>query len=562
MMASPKMIPLFAQNMYLELNLNNPTAQNVMRSVRPKPDLEILRVIEKAGNDKRIGGIVLNVSSYRADRNTLWELRNALEKFKSRGKKVCAFVSNADLDTYCLATAAHKIVMDDLGILTMMGYAWGRPYVLHSLEKLGIGVRELRYLEYKSANEMFTRESMSDADRKQYGDVLDDIMAITRDTVTKARSWTADEFNSILNDEFMFSAKRAFDRGLVDRTGRKEAVLEAMKELTGSEKPGSFALYGDSASSLSASKIEYKPPKASWLQKPPEIAVVSASGVTDMERGIAAWNLAKTIREVSKKKRVRAIVLRINSTGGSAEAADYVSEAVKIAKRRVPVVVSLGAVAASGGYWASMSASHIVATPVTLTGSIGVIGGWFYDKGLNDKLGVTVDSMQRGNHADLLTGVILPRRDLREDEVIRYRDYILDLYADFTARVAANRGMEIERVESVAQGRVFSGIGALNAGLIDSIGGIDDAIQVARKLANIPEEKEIACNEYPKPKFFDRMMERLMSAGFWGGTGHTLPAAAMADMFLPAPLLEELRYRIAHNGRAMPILSIENGWLY
>ena len=563
LMAAPKMMPLLAQNMYLELNLNYPTAQNVMRSVRPRPDLEIFRVIEKAGNDKRIGGIILNVSSYRAGRDTLWELRNALSQFKSRGKKVCAFISSANLDTYCLATVADKIVMDDLGILTMMGYAWGRPYVLHSLEKLGIGVRELRYLEYKSANEMFTRDSLSDADRRQYGAVLDDIMNITRDTVTKARSWTADEFNSIVNDEFMFSAKRALDRRLVDRTGRKEAVIEAVKEIAGSEKIGGFALYGDSDSSLTGSRASYRPPRTSWPKRPPEIAVIYASGVTDMEQGIAAWTLAQTIREVSEKRRVKAIVLRINSTGGSAEAADYVSEAIKIARGRVPVVVSMGAVAASGGYWASMSANHIIASPVTLTGSIGVIGGWFYDKGLNDKLGITVDTMQRGNHADLLTGVILPRRDLRAEEEARYREYILDLYADFVTRVAANRGMDIERVESAAQGRVFSGLGALNAGLIDSIGGIDDAIRVAKKLANIGDDQEIACREYPKQKFFEKMIDRLMAMGVWGGRAKTpLPAATVADLFLPAHILEELHYRITHNGRAMPILDIESGWLY
>ncbi|MCL1837625.1 MAG: S49 family peptidase [Treponema sp.] len=561
LLMAPKMMPLFAQDMFLELNLNN-QANNMMRPVRSRPNLEIFRVIERAGSDKRIGGIILNVSSYRAGMDTLWELRNALANFKAQGKKVCAFISNADLDMYCLATVADSIVMDDLGILTMMGYAWGRPYVRHSLDKLGIGVRELRYLEYKSANEMFTRDSLSDADRRQYGEVLDDIMAITRGTVTGARSLTDEEFDSLINDGFMFPAKAAADRRLVDRTGRKAAVIEAIKEITGSEKAASFALYGDLDSSLTGSIIPYRPARARWLDKSPVIAVIYASGVTDMEQGIAAWTLAKTIRDLSEKRRVKAIVLRINSSGGSAEAADYVAEAVKIAKRRVPVVVSMGAVAASGGYWASMSASHITASPVTLTGSIGVIGSWFYDKGMNDKLGITVDSLQRGDHADLLTGAILPRRDLREDEISRYRDYILALYADFTARVAANRGMELERVEAVAQGRVFSGVGALNAGLIDSIGGLDDAIRMARKLANINDDMTVSFSEYPKPKFFDMMMERMLSAKFRGGTAGLSPAALVAELFLPAPLLEELRYRITHNGRAMPILDIENTWLY
>jgi protease-4 len=126
--------PLFSQNIFLELNLNNQTVQNMMRSVRPKPTLDIFRVIERAGNDKQIGGIILNISSYSEGQETLWELRSALEKFKSKGKKVCAFISAADLDLYCLATVADKIVMDEQGTLMLLGYSWGRGYVQHSPE--------------------------------------------------------------------------------------------------------------------------------------------------------------------------------------------------------------------------------------------------------------------------------------------------------------------------------------------------------------------------------------------------------------------------------------------
>ena len=558
LMVMLKGIPLFAQNVYLELNLNNQTMQSMMHSARPRSALDIFRVIERAGNDERINGIVLNISSYHAGRSTLWELQNALEKFKSSGKKVCAFISNADLDTYSLATVADKIVMDDMGMLTMMGYAWGRGYVRHSLEKLGVGVREMRYFEYKSAAETYTRDSLSDADRRQYGDVLDDIMATTRDAITTARSWSVDEFNAIINNEFMFSAKNALDRGLVDRTGRKDAVIEAIKDMSDGRTAGSFVLYGDRPSSLTGSNRSYGTGRSRG-RRPAVIAVIHANGVTDMGRGIAAWNLAQAIRDAAKQRRVKAIVVRISSPGGSAEAADYVAEAIKAARERVPVVVSMGSVAASGGYWASMSANHIVASPMTITGSIGVIGSWFYDHGLNSKLGMTVDTIQRGNHADLLTGIVLPRRDLSAQEEARYKAYILDLYADFTARVAAHRGMDIEQVEAVAQGRVFSGRGALNAGLIDSIGGLDDAIRIARTLANIPGNRPIAYSEYPKPKMFDRMLNWLASSA-QGRTASTANAAVSfaTDLLLPVPLLEDLRYRIAHNGQAMPILPLES----
>jgi len=551
--------PLFAQNVFLELNLNNQKARNFTRSIRPRTDLDLFRVIEQAGNDKKITGIILNISSCREGQETLWELRNSLEKFKAKGKKVCAFISNTDLDLYCLATVADKIVMDDQGVLMLLGYAWGRGYVKHSLEKLGIGARELRYLKFKSAAETFTRDSLSEADRAQYGEILDDITKITRDTVTKARSWDAGEFDKIINNEYMFSAKKALARGLVDRNGRKEAVLEAIKEISDGNEARNFVLYGDQESSLTGSKFIFKPARAGgFLYRPPVIAVVHANGVTDMEQGVAAWALARTIKDLSEKRNVRAIVVRINSPGGSAEAADYIAEAIKTARERVPVVVSMGAVAASGGYWASMSASRIVATPVTLTGSIGVIGNWFYDKGLNSKLGLSVDTMQRGAHADMMTGMILPRRDLKPDEEARYKTYMLDIYADFVSRVAANRNMDIDRVEAIAQGRVYSGLGALNAGLIDSIGGIDDAVQIARELANIPDDKRTAVKEYPKPKFIDVIMEYIFSSkASAGALGKAQVFNTAADLFFPAPLVEDLRYRINHNGQVMPILPLD-----
>jgi protease-4 len=567
-------LPLFSQSRYLELNLNNQAIQSRVRAARPRPILEVFRVIEKAAGDRRIRGMVLNISAFSANREFVWELRSALENFKSKGKKICAFISGADLDLYCLASVADRIVMDEQGALSLTGYAWGRGYVQHSLEKLGIGVRELRYLDFKSAAETYTRDSMSGADRKQYGEWLDDVFMVTRDTLMKARSWTEDQFNTILDREFLYSSKSALERGLVDRRGRGEAVRETLRELEGGEVKN-FALYGDRSSSLMESSALYSPRlKGGLFSRPPVIAVVYATGQTDMERGMAARSLSRTIREVSERKRVRAMVVRINSPGGSAEAADYIAEAIKHAKERIPVVVSMGQVAASGGYWAAMYASHITASPYTLTGSIGVIGSWFFDRGLNDRLGFTVDSLQRGAHADLMTGMILPRRDFSPEEEERYRAHILDLYAGFVAGVAAGRGMEIEKVEAVAQGRVYSGLGALDAGLVDSIGGLADAIRTARSLADIPEGRRVAYSEYPRPRFIDKALAFLSPAGIpdaavrdaasgYGAatTAGYGPAAFLAGLFLPEPLLADLRYRLSRNGQVMPILPLESGWM-
>jgi protease-4 len=550
--------------MYLELNLNElgDSPRNFASFPRQKSQLEVFKVIEKAANDNNIRGIVLNISAVSANiggsRDYLWELRTALEQFKSKGKKICAFIGNADMDVYALASVADKIVMDELGILTMLGYSVNRGYVKNTLEKLGIGVREMRYFEYKSAGEIFTRDSMSEADRRQYNEYLDDIFNLTRYTLKTSRNWTEEDLDAIVNNGFLFSAKNAKERGLVDFTGRKNAVLEALKEMEGRDIE-KFALWGDVTSSLLSDRETYSPPRVrrGLFRRSPIIAVVYANGQTDMQRGIAALSLAKTVRELADNRRVKAIVLRIDSPGGSALAADYFAEAVRYAKQRKPVVVSMGQMAASGGYWIAMDANHITATPYTITGSIGVIGNWFYDNGFNARLGLNTDTLQRGTSADLFSGVLFPNRNLTVLEEERYKTYVIDLYDTFVRKAAAGRGMDIEKIEAVAQGRIFSGIRALEAGLIDSIGGLSDALRTARTLAGIPESQKVRYNEYPKPKFFDRFLKRfpVLAAIFRSDAARqTDTFTLLADLLLPNA---DIRYRIANNGKIMAILPLE-----
>jgi protease-4 len=552
--------PLFSQGVWLELSLSDTRSGNPF--ALQKSPLEVFRVIEKATNDKKVKGIVLNIGSISSNREHLWELRSALEKFKAEGKKICAFISNANIDVYTLASVADKIVMDDLGTLSMLGYVAGRGYVHHTLEKLGIGVRELRYFEYKSAAETFTRDSMSEADRRQYNDYLDDIFGVTRNTLLNARNWTEEEFDSIVNSDFLYSARGAQSRGLVDRVGRKDAVLEAVKEIEGIEDADKlrFVLYGNTSASLTSDHATYTPPRQGGLfRRPPIIAVVYANGQTDMQRGMEALKLSSIIREQADRRRVKAIVIRIDSPGGSAEAADHFSEAVRYAKQKKPVIVSMGQVAASGGYWAAMNANHIIANPYTVTGSIGVIGSWFFDNGLNSKIGMNTDIIQRGNHADLMSGILLPYRNLTEHEEERYRQYIMDIYNVFIERVAAGREMDIEKVEAAAQGRIFSGIRALEAGLVDSVGGLPDALQEARQLAGIREGRRIRYDEFPKPKFIDRLLDSFpMTAALFGENQNQAEAVSFfAGMLIPSM---DILYRLQNNGKVMPILPL--GFVY
>ncbi|MDR1352536.1 MAG: signal peptide peptidase SppA [Treponema sp.] len=528
---------------YLELSLYNQQAGYFLPSPDQPSLLKILQVIKRAGEDRNIRGIILNTSGFSADRTALWELRNALETFKASGKKLIVFFDTADIDLYCLASAADKIVMDNLGTLTFTGYVYGRGYYRSTLEKIGVGVQELRYFNYKSAMESYTRSALSNADRRQYGIYLDDIFNLTKETVMKARSWTEAEFNTILNQEFLYSAQGAKAGGLIDAIGRGAAVIEAAQELEGRDIDN-FVHWGDSRASLTGGYPNYRVRRGSLFSR--EIAVVYANGETDLDRGMGTRNLASLIGELAAKRRIRAIVVRINSPGGSAEAADYLAEAIRDARYYKPVVVSMGPVAASGGYWASMYADHIVASPFTLTGSIGVIAGWFYDNGLYNKLGITIDLLKRGDHADLGSGIIIPSRNLNAAEEKRYRQLILDTYHDFVGKAASGRNMPFEDMEKLAQGRVYSGIAARDNSLADSLGGLTEALEIARELAGIHENAKIVYNEYPRPGFMETFIARYLSA--------FIPAGKIPGK---TGLFEGLKYRLSMNGRVMPILPLE-----
>ncbi|MDR2247882.1 MAG: signal peptide peptidase SppA [Treponema sp.] len=527
---------------YLELVLYNRQAGGFFPSPERPSFLSLLQIIKRAERDKNIRGIILNTSGFSADRTVLWELRNALVAFKASGKKLIAFFDTADFDLYCLASAADKIIMDDLGTLTLTGYMYGRGYYQSTLEKIGVRVRELRYFNYKSAMESYTRSDLSEADRRQYGIYLDDIFNLAKQTVMKARSWTEAEFNTILNREFLYSAQGAKTRGLVDAVGRVSAVIGAAEELEGREIDG-FISWGNPSASLTGGYSNYRLRGGFGFSK--GIAVVYANGETDLDRGMDARYLASLIGELAERRRVRAIVVRINSPGGSAEAADYLAEAIRKARYHKPVVVSMGPVAASGGYWASMYASHIVASPFTFTGSIGVIAGWFYDNGLYNKLGVTVDLLRRGDHADMGSGIIIPSRDLNAVEEARYRQFILDVYNDFVRKAAEGRHLPVEDMEKLAQGRIYSGIAARDNGLVDSLGGLGDALEIARELAGIQANEKIVYNEYPKPGFIETFIARYLSA--------FVPAFRVVKR---TGVFEGLRYRLSMNGRVMPILPL------
>jgi len=540
--------------LYLELNLGNSIGSAGKLSpgrLHPGTELETLRILKRAAADKKLKGIFINTSGFSANRGYLWELQNILEICKSLGKKIVAYFDSADLDLYWFLTVADKIIMDVGGMLNFLGYSWGRFFAKESLDKLGIGFRELRYLDYKSAYDTFSRTTISETDREQYGAYLDDIFDLSKAIITHNRAMNEEDFNTLLKEGVILSPTEAKNRNLVDAIGREETIKETIKGLEfkeGDEGKLNFISAGNPAFSFfnqSQKTSRYTAKKARGIRLP-EIAVINARGVVDLEQGIEARNVSRLIRRLAEKPRVKALVVRIDSPGGSAVAADFIAEAIAMAKKKIPVVVSFGDVAASGGYWAAMYASHIMASPYALTGSIGVIGSWFFDKGLNAKLGLDFEALTRGEHADLGTGFILPKRDLSADEEERFRRCILDLYGEFVKKAALGRNKKEEELETLARGRVYSGLTSQRLGLTDSLGGYLDALETARDLAGIPVSKKLKIKEYPKPKFFEKIVAKAFSKE------HS--ANPLLHILGVPRLWDDLYYRFSQNGKVMPIL--------
>jgi protease-4 len=535
---------------YLRLNLLGPLVYQQEFLSENHSLLEVLEMIREASADPRIAGIALNVSGLAAGRVALWELREALKAFRTGGKRVVVYLASGGGDLYTLASAADHLVMDPNGMLLLPGYRSGRFYLRGSLDKLGIGYEEWRLYTYKSAGEMFSRDSMSEADREQYQAYIDEIAAQSWQDLQEARGLSAERLNEIMTDMFVLNSEEALEAGLIDAVGRWEEMSDLVAELEGERK--SFITYGRSfrrggwtPEELLEPRSRYRAPREDSWGEPPTIAVVYALGATALDSGMNARRLSDQLGRLAADKSVKAVVLRVDSPGGSPVAADLVAEAVKKTREQKPVIVSQGSVAASGGYWVSMYADAIVASPYTLTGSIGVIGGWFYDRGFNEKLGISTDLVQRGLHADLGFGFLLPDRNLTAAERERMNVQLKAVYSRFLAGVAEGRDMSVERVGELAQGRVWSGIAAENLGLVDELGGLQQALAVAKQRAGLEEDTPVRLKEFPRSSAF--VLPGLIR----------LAAPPPPQVRVPDALLENLKFRLSHNGRPLLLLPLD-----
>jgi protease-4 len=492
---------LSRDNAYLSMNLKGQVAYRKFRWFDDDRHsfAKVLADLDHARTDPRVRGVALNLSGASMSVGLAWEMRGKLAELQAAGKHVVVFVDNIGMTEYHLASVADVVVMDPVGMVMLPGYLLGRTYVKGTFEKLGVGFDEWRFLKYKSAAETFSRDSMSDADREQRFDIIEDVYETVRSEIALSRKKDVATFDRWVNEEVMFTPKRALEAGLVDTLGRWEDVKDVIEKLEGKRKRyvGSDDLAGN------------RYPSLLWGEDP-KIALVYGLGECAMDEGINARRLEGVFRGLSSDNQVKAVVFRVDSPGGDGMASDVVAEALRKCAEKKPVIVSQGNVAGSGGYWISMYGTKIFALPTTITGSIGVIGGWVWDAGLTEKLGHTSDHVQVGDHADvgfgarlLLSGPMLPKRNLTEYERERIMKEMQGFYDEFVGKVATGRKMSAEDVYKIAEGRVYSGTRGREIGLVDEIGGLEAAIRAAREAAGISAAERVEIVELPKAPLFN-----------------------------------------------------------
>ncbi|NLY88354.1 MAG: hypothetical protein GX085_01865 [Firmicutes bacterium] len=500
----------------------------------------ILQSIAEAERDPTIGGIALNLSGMNISPVMKWEIRERLREFQKTGKRVLVYIDRCGITDYHLASVADYILMDPRGNVSLTGFAAHRTYLKGTLEKLGIGVEEIRFSTYKSAMEWLTREEMSGADREQHQRLVDVSYELVRTDVMTARGITKISYELLVNRVGFIDPETALKYNLVDAVGRWDEIHKYIEELEGKKRP---------LINPSTMPVRNEPFDDYWGE-PPQIAVFYALGVCDLDTGIGARRLAYEIRRAGKNRRVKAIVFRVDSPGGDALAADLVAEALREAGKKKPVIVSQGEYAASGGYWISMYGDTILSAPHTITGSIGVITGWFYDKGFKEKIGLSTDVVKRGHFADFGFGIWLPLVNIHlADRPLRKEEYeILEarsagLYEEFLRKAAEGRGMEYEEIKPYAQGRVWSGQDAVEIGLVDEIGSLADAIRIAVKKAGIPRGEKFRIVEYP-------------AMGGFSATVITRQLLGIEEKESD-PLLEAVKFRTRYIGEPVPVLPLE-----
>lgn len=467
----------------------------------------VLNAIDGATKDNRIVGIYLkggngSTTGYA----TLREVRQALERFKGSGKKIFAYDVDWQEREYYLASLADTIAVNPIGGVEANGLSSEGLFFAQALQRFGIGVQVTRVGKYKSAVEPFLQNRRSAADREQTRKLLGDIWTDFLSTTSKARNIAPAQLQTIVDRSGQLEPEEAVKEKLVDRIAYSDEMIAELKKLTGEDDDTkSFRQINlRSYSQVAEDKAESRSSKNQIAILYAEGEIVNGQGATGQ---IGGDRLARQLRDLRLDDDVKAVVLRVNSPGGSATASEIIQRELILTKQTKPVIVSMGNVAASGGYWISTYANQIFAEPTTITGSIGVFGRIINVQQIANQNGVTWDVVKTGRFADSQT----ISRPKTPEELKIIQASVDRTYDQFLTKVADSRKLEKSRVAEIAQGRVWSGTEAKSIGLVDELGGLQDAIRAAANKANLGDDWQI--EEYPKPRSFEeRLIETLTGA--------------------------------------------------
>ncbi|MGF1588439.1 MAG: signal peptide peptidase SppA [Pleurocapsa sp.] len=485
----------------------------------------VLQSIDRATKDDRIVALFLDgrKGDNPNDYATTEEVRIAFEKFQAAGKKIISYDVTLSESDYYLSSLADEVIVNPMGMMELNGLSSQQMFLKGALEKYGVGVQVIRVGDYKSAVEPYLRKDLSLANREQTKALLIDLWGKFLDTVADSRELNVAKLQQLADGEGYLEPQEAQQAGLIDQVSYYDNVASRLRQLTGEQEAettesfrqidlGTYADRTTPASAVSDTAVQ-------------KIAVIYAEGTIVEGKGsletIGGDRFAEEFRQLREDDTIKAIILRVNSPGGSATASEVILREILLTKQAKPVIVSMGNTAASGGYWIAAGADRIFAQENTITGSIGVFGLLSNIQEIAKQHGVTWDVVKTGQFADIDSNL----RPKTEAELAIYQKSVNKTYDLFLKTVASHRHLPEAKVKEIAQGRVWSGKAAIKIGLVDRIGGLDDAIAYAAEKAELGNSWQL--EEYPQQNRFEtELMQRLFSVKALESQAETEPVTA------------------------------------
>lgn len=519
----------------------------------------LLTQLRKAKVDKRVSAVLLDIDFPGIGWGKADELRAAIADFKTSGKPAYAFMEIGSNKEYYIAAAADKIFLPPSGDLYINGFAAQSQFYKGTLDKIGVEWEDVHVGKYKSANEPFTRKDLSPESREVINAILDDYYNRVTGVIADARKKSPEDVKAII-DNAPYNAIQAQQQNLIDGAKYRDEVYQELKKTLGYKEDENLRL-------TTTSSYKEITPESLGLNNGARIAVIFASGVITTGKSadgtfggaqtIGSDTISKAVRDAADDSSVKAIVLRVDSGGGSALASDLMWHTIEYAKTKKPIVTSMGDVAASGGYYIACNSNRIVAEPSTVTGSIGVVLGRPVVGALYDWFGITNEYTTRGKNA----GIFREDRKWTDEERAVFQKSANFFYWDnFVPKVAKGRGKSVEQINEVAQGRVWTGAQAKEKGLVDEFGGLNRAVEIAKELAGLPADKDVKRVVFPAPRPF---FQSLFGGGDEEATVSVRQKAQQEAVYnsMPQDLRKILRYNALfenmRRGEAMAILPYE-----